>query len=98
MMSRTDDIIAALHLQTVELLEDPVKLREYVRRLHGPPIRAYSGTEAEQMITILKLIGHYLVTDNQRTCTYFYIHNEREYRITYGLGDDPLVEEVLPYE
>lgn len=91
-------IIEAMRKQTEERLKDPVKLREYIRRVFGPEIRELEGEEAEQMLIVLKLIGHYTDSNNQRTHTYFYNHNGKEYRVTYGLGDDPLVEEVIPYD
>lgn len=91
-------IIEALRRQTIERMNDPVKLREWIRQVHGPEMRELEGEEAEQMLIVLKLIGHYTDTSNQRTHTYFYNHNRKEYRVTYGLGDDPLVEEVMPYE
>jgi hypothetical protein len=91
-------IIEAMRKQTEERLKDPVKLREYIRKVFGPELRELEGKEAEQMLLTLKLVGHYTDTNNQRTHTYFYNHNNKEYRVTYGLGDKPLVEEVLPYE
>lgn len=97
-MDKHEKIIEALRKQTEERLKDPVKLRDYIRRVFGPEIRDLKGDEAEQMLVVLKLIGHYADTNNQRTHTYFYNHNGKEYRVTYGLGDDPLVEEVIPYD
>jgi hypothetical protein len=91
-------IIEAMRKQTEERLKDPVKLREWIRQVHGPELRELEDDEAEQMLIVLKLIGHYTDTNNQVTHTYFYNHTGKEYRVTYGLGEDPLVEEVLPYE
>lgn len=91
-------IIEAMRKQTEERLKDPVKLHEYIRNVFGPEMRELKGEEAEKMLIVLKLIGHYTDSNNQRTHTYFYNHNDKEYRVTYGLGDDPLVEEVIPYD
>jgi hypothetical protein len=92
-------IIEILQRQTQERLSwPPEKLKEYLHKIHGPDVRELEGKEAEQMLLTLKLVGHYTDTNNQRTHTYFYYHNGKEYRVTYGLGDDPLVEEVLPYD
>lgn len=91
-------ILEAMRKQTEERLASPEKLREWIRQVHGPEMRELEGEEAEQMLTVLNLIGHYTDTNNQRTHTYFYNHGGKEYRVTYGLGDDPLVEEVLPYD
>lgn len=85
-------VIETIKRQTEERLSwPPEKLREWIRQVHGPEMRELEGN-------VLKLIGHYTDTNNQRTHTYFYKHNNKEYRVTYGLYDDPLVEEVLPYE
>jgi len=98
MIDRNLKIIEAMRKQTEELLKDPVKLRENIRKVFGPELRELEDDEAEQMLIVLKLVGHYTDTNNQRTHTYFYNHNNKEYRVTYGLGDKPLVEEVLQYE
>lgn len=88
-------LIEIMKRQTEERLKDPVKLREWIRQVHGPEMREIGGEEAEQMLIILELVGHYADTNNQRTQTYFYKYADKEYRVTYGLGDKPLVEEVL---
>ena len=87
-------IIEAMRKQTAERMADPAKLREWIRQVHGPEMRELEGDEADQMLIVLKLVGHYTDTNNQRTHTYFYEHAGKEYRVTYGLGDKPLVEEV----
>lgn len=92
-------IIEILKRKTQERLSwPPEKFKEYLRKIHGPDVRELEGKEAEQMLITLKLVGHYADTNNQRTHTYFYNHNDKEYRVTYGLYDTPLVEEVLPYD
>lgn len=68
-------IIEAMRRQTEERMKDPVKLREWIRKVHGPERRELNGEEAEQMLIVLNLIGHYTDTNNQRTHTYFYNHN-----------------------
>lgn len=98
MSDRNLTILEAMRRQTELRMASPEKLREWIRQVHGPEMRELKGEEAEQMLVILKLIGHYTDTNNQRTHTYFYHHAGKEYRVTYGLGDDPLVEEVMPYE
>lgn len=98
MTDRNLAIIEALRRQTEERLADPEKMKAWIRLIHGPELRELEGDEAEQMLVVLSLVGHYSATNNQRTATYFYNHNGKEYRVTYGIGDRPLVEEVLPYE
>lgn len=88
-------IIDALKEQTKQLLAmPPDKLKERIIRLHGPIVRELYGEEADKMLILLKLIGHYADTTNQRTSTYFYRHNKTEYRVTYGITEEPLIEEV----
>jgi len=89
-------IVEALRKQAKERQSwPPEKVRDWIRTIHGPELRTLEGKEADHMLLILELIGHYADTNNQRTITYFYKHAGKEYRVTYGLGDDPLVEEVL---
>ncbi len=92
---RNKKILEVMRKQTQEHLDNPDKFREWYRQLHGPNLKELAGKEAEQMLIVLTLIEPYKSTNNQRTATDFYEHAGKEYRVTYGLGDDPLVEEVL---
>ena len=98
MSDRNLKILDIMRQQTAERMASPEKLRDWIRQVHGEEMRELRGDEAEQMLVVLKLIGHYADTNNQRTHTYFYNHGGKEYRVTYGLGDDPLVEEVHRYD
>jgi len=90
------ELIEAMKKQTEERLTwPPEKLREWLRKIHGPEVRELEGEEADQMLIVLKLVGHYTDSNNQRTHTYFYNHNNKQYRVTYGLYAYPLVEEVF---
>ena len=94
MTDKYKKILENMRKQTAERMASPEKLREWIRQVHGPEMRELEGEEAEQMLVVLKLVGHYTDTNNQVTHTYFYEHTGKEYRVTYGLGDKPLVEEV----
>ena len=88
-------IVEALRRHTEERLTwPPEKFKEYLRKIQGLPVKELEGKEAEQMLIALKLVGHYADTNNQRTHTYFYRYAEKEYRVTYGLYDTPIIEEV----
>lgn len=88
-------IIESMRRQTEEQLKwPPEKLREWLRQIHGHETRELEGDEAKHMLTVLKLVGHFGESNNQRTHTYFYNYNGKEYRVTYGLGDEPVVEEI----
>ena len=92
-------IIEIMRKQTEERLTwPPEKLKEWLHKIHGPPVRELEGDEAAHMLIVLKLIGHYADTNNQRTHTYYYKHNDKQYRVTHGLYYDPLVEEVLSHD
>ena len=92
---RNKKILEVMRKQTQEYLQDPAKFKEWYRKIHGPNLKELIGKEAEQMLIVLTLVEPYKSTNNQRTSTDFYEHAGKEYRVTYGLGDDPLVEEVL---
>lgn len=92
---RNNRIIEAMNKFTNEIRDDPAKLREWYIQIQGPECKELTGKEAEQMLLVLILIEPYKSTNNQRTSTDFYEHAGKEYRVTYGLGDEPLVEEVL---
>lgn len=95
---RNKRIIEAMRKYTAEIKNDPDKFREWYRSIQGPDCKELVGKEAEQMLIVLKLIEPYKSTNNQRTSTDFYEHAGKEYRVTYGLGDEPLVEEVLSHD
>lgn len=92
---RNKKILEVMRKQTQEYLDNPDKLKEWYRQFYGPNLKELVGKEAEQMLIVLTLIEPYKSTNNQRTSTDFYEHAGKEYRVTYGLGDEPLVEEVL---
>jgi len=92
---RNEKIIEGMHKQTQERLNDPDKFREWYRQIQGPKLKELEGKEAEHMLLVLTLVEPYKSTNNQRTATDFYEHAGKEYRVTYGLGDNPLVEEIL---
>jgi len=95
-MSNHKKMIEHIRKRTIEQLCWPTEeLVKYLERIHGPKSRVISGPEAEHLLVIFKLIGHYASVSNQRTQTYVYIHADKEYHVTYGLGDDPLVEEII---
>lgn len=97
-MDKHKTILDIMRRQTAERMASPEKLRDWIRQIHGEEMRELKGDEAEQMLVVLRLIGHYADTNNQRTHTYFYNHGGKEYRVTYGLGNNPLVEEVHRYD
>lgn len=95
-LERNRKILEALRRQTEEDLKlPPEELREMLRKIHGPETRTLEGREAEQMYVILLLTDPYKSSNNQRTETHYYKLIDRVYSITYGLSDQPLIEEIL---
>jgi len=94
-VERNEKILEVMRKQTLDRLNDPDKFKEWYRSIHGSYYRELTGKEAEQMLIVLTLVEPYKSTNNQRTSTDFYEHAGKEYRVTYGLGDEPLVEEVI---
>ena len=80
-------------------MNDPVKFKEWRKRVLGPERRELSSTEAAHMLTILKLTGEpYGQSNNQLTHTDSYTYNGKRYDVTYGLSDEPVVEEFIEDE
>ena len=92
---RNKKILDVIRTHTQEFLDNPAKFREWNPQLRGPTLKEIVGKEATQILIVLTLVEPYKSTNNQRTATDFYKHADKEYRVTYGLGDEPLVEEVL---
>ena len=70
-------------------LEHMLKIIEAIQ---GPPRRALVGKEYEHTMTLLRMIEPVRSSNNQRTWTDEYLLNGKEYHVTYGLEDQPLIE------
>lgn len=73
---------------------DPVKLKEFMRKVTGPPKRVLEGAEREHMLTVFKLIEPVRTTNNQRSFTDEYVHAGKMYDVHY-FDDGIVVEEIL---
>lgn len=76
---------------------DPVKLKEFMRKVMGPPKRVLEGAEREHMLTVFKLIEPVRTTNNQRSFTDEYVHAGKMYDVHYFEGET-VVEEYLDEE
>ena len=72
----------------------PEEAKAFLRKIMGPPRRVLEGQERDETLMLLKLVGPVAESNNQRTMTEVYELNNRVYHITYGLEDEPLVEEI----
>ena len=75
-------------------MSDPVKLKEFMRKVMGPERRVLEGTEREHMLTVLRLVDPIRSTNNQRSFTDEYVHAGKMYDIHY-FDDAVVVEEIL---
>ena len=72
----------------------PEERRAFLRKVLGPPRRTLTGDEYDKIWTMLQLIEPYRQSNNQRTWTDEYRIGNTRYDVTYGLSDQPEIEEV----
>lgn len=89
-----DENLKRMRVFTEELSKDPEKARAFIRKVMGPPRRALTGEEYDKIWTMLQLVEPYHQSNNQRTWTDRYRVGKIRYDVTYGLGDEPEIEEV----
>jgi hypothetical protein len=72
----------------------PEEAQAFLRRVMGPPKRRIEGEEYKHLMLILNLKTPISSSNNQRFWTDEYEHNGRIYEVTYGIEDDPYLEEI----
>jgi len=77
-----------------KLLNDPVRLKAFMRKVMGPPRRTLEGDEREQVLTMLALIGPTVTTNNQHSWSEDYVQGGQHWCITYFPNEEPVVEEM----
>jgi hypothetical protein len=79
-----------------KLSKDPVKLKEFLRAINGPPRRTLEGQEKEHVWLMIRLIDEPIsASNNQRTITEVYHLNQKEYHVTYFDGELYEIDEIL---
>lgn len=68
--------------------------KEFIRKVMGPPCRTLKGKERDQIWVLLSLLTPVCQSNNQRTWTDEYELNGKKYNVTYGLEDEPIIDEV----
>lgn len=81
-----------------ELRKDPIRLKEFLRKIMGPPRRELSKEERESILPLLHSIKPESSSNNQHTWTDVYHLNGKVYHVYFGLYDYPMIEEILPEE
>jgi len=66
----------------------------FLRRVMGPPRRVLEGTEREQVLTMLTLIGPTATTNNQHSWSEDYVQSNHHWCVTYFPNEEPVVEEI----
>ena len=79
------------------IMSDPIKLKEFMRKVMGPPRRVLEGDEREHMLTVFNLIEPVRSSNNQRSFTEEYEHAGKMYDVHYFEGET-VVEEYLDEE
>ena len=77
------------------IMNDPVKLKEFMRKVMGPPRRVLEGDEREHILTVFRLVEPISSSNNQRSFTEEYEHAGKRYDVHY-FEDETIVEEILP--
>lgn len=97
MTAKTDDPFGYKRAME-EIMKDPVKRKEFMRKVMGPPRRKIEGDEYKHMMLVLGLKEPVSSSNNQRTWTDEYLHDGKTYNVTYFPGCDaaPELEEILP--
>ena len=72
----------------------PEEARAWIREVMGPPKRRIEGEEYKHMMLVLSLKEPVSSSNNQRFWTDEYEHDGRTYNITYGIEDEPWLEEI----
>lgn len=79
------------------LLKDPEKLKEFYRKVMGPPHTELTGAEYDHVSVLLALIKPFKSTNNQHCWTDYYKIGDIEYHVTGWLNNNrPTIEEYLP--
>ena len=79
-----------------ELLQDPVKLKKFMRKVLGPPHITLEGKDKEQALLMLALIEPFETSNNQHSWTEYYMIGKTEYLVTtFSDSNEPIVDKIL---
>lgn len=81
------------------LLNDPERLKKFMREVMGPPTKELIGKEKSEVMLILALLEPYNQSNNQHAWTDSYKVGNIKYDVTYWPDSgDPTIVEYLPEE
>lgn len=94
-----EEYLKRIRAHGAELRADPVKLKEFMRRVMGPPHKTLEGKDKENVLLMLALVEPYKETNNQQSWTAYYNLGGKEYHVTFfPEADEPIVDEMLSEE
>lgn len=64
---------------------------DLVKRVMSKFGRELSGDEYDETYTMLQLLEPNSISNNQRSWTYTYIVGDKQYDMTFGIFDDPII-------
>lgn len=74
--------------------EDPGYANRLIRSIMGPPRREIVDEEYDKIWILLQLTEPFRQSNNQRTWTDEFRIGEKRYNVTYGLSDNPEIQEI----
>ncbi len=66
--------------------------RAFIRKVMGPPKRKLEGKERENIWLLIQMSTPINESNNQRFWHEEYVLGGKQYDVTYGLEDDPIIE------
>lgn len=78
-----------------ELRNDPKRLKAFLRSVMGPQRKEISGEEYFHLMTVFALVVPDRSSNNQSTWTDEYQVCGKNYHVTYGIREVPIIEEIL---
>lgn len=94
-----EEYLKRIRAHGAELRKDPVKLKEFMRKVMGPPHKTLEGDEKQHTMLLLNLTEPYKQTNNQQSWTDYYMIGETEYHVTYfPESDEPIIDKMLKEE
>lgn len=96
-MKNPPDYLQRMQEYSEELCKDPVRLKEFLRSVMGPPHVTLEGKDKEQVLLLLALIEPFDSSNNQHSWTDYYKIGETEYHVTtWPDSNEPTVDKMLP--
>ena len=74
----------------------PEELKEFVRKVMGPPKRTLEGTERDHVWLILQMTEPTSTSNNQHSWSEEYYVGGKYYDVHYFPNEEPIIDEILP--